>query len=163
MTPLNTKNKNWRDWLYPGLAVGFLVSSFVSNMVVLAIATSSESSAVEPDYYQKAMAWDDELSQRARNRDMAWQMKVATPQESADFFVVEVDDSQIAPLSDLQLSIEMFPVARSQKFFTVDLDEIAPGQYQGRWPSERQGIWELRARASRGAELFTSVLRHERL
>ena len=50
------------------MIVALLVGGAGANVGLMLVATSDASFAVEPDYYQKALAWDETMAQAARNR-----------------------------------------------------------------------------------------------
>ena len=46
----------------------------VASLIVVYVATSDPSHAVEENYYQKAIAWDDKRAQDRVNQDLGWSL-----------------------------------------------------------------------------------------
>jgi hypothetical protein len=61
-----------RKW--PMIVVGMLVAHASLWVGAVFIARSNATFAVEPDYYQKALHWDETAAQAAENRRLGWGM-----------------------------------------------------------------------------------------
>ena len=87
------------------VAVGLILGSCVAaNVWILRIANADPSFAVEADYYQNALRWDDELAQRERNRALGWEitptLSSISPDSGAELRV-SLRDRTAAPYSRL--------------------------------------------------------------
>ena len=61
-----------RGWQWP-VAVGALLALGVgANVVLMLVARSNPSFAVESEYYDKALAWDDRQRQQTHNAELGW-------------------------------------------------------------------------------------------
>jgi hypothetical protein len=67
-----------RNWV--GVILGLLGFCLVTQFSFLYIAGHDPSSVAEPDYYAKAVAWEDHQRQESVNRGLGW---VATLELSA--------------------------------------------------------------------------------
>ncbi len=54
------------------MIAGALAFHVISSLVVVYVATSDPSYAVEDDYYQKAVAWDEKRAQDRTERRSGW-------------------------------------------------------------------------------------------
>lgn len=154
-----------------GLAV-ILAISVGANMFVFHLASDDPSFAVEPDYYRKAVQWDDELAQRRRNAELGWRAAatLAAAREGAaggdaTELRVRLTDSAGAPLDGAAVSVEALAIDRASQVATFTLaaaSDPAGGVYSAMLPAARAGRWELRLVATRGGERFTAVERLER-
>ena len=63
---------------WPVIIVSALAIHAVASLVVVLIAVSDPSRAVETDYYQKALRWDDKKAQDARNLSLGWSLATET-------------------------------------------------------------------------------------
>jgi nitrogen fixation protein FixH len=155
-----------------GLAV-ILAISVGANMFVFHLANDDPSFAVEPDYYRKAVQWDDELAQRRRNAELGWRAAAtlaaaregAAGGDAATELRVRLTDSAGAPLDGAAVSVEALAIDRASQVATFTLaaaSDPAGGVYSAMLPAARAGRWELRLVATRGGERFTAVERLER-
>lgn len=131
------------------------------NVYMLRVSGDDPSFAVEPDYYAKALHWDDELAQRARNAALGWRVAPALETAGAEpVLAVTIVDSIGAPLDGAAVEVRAFPLARSAQVTTATLaPREAPGTYAAPLAMSRGGEWELRFTVARGAERFTRVAR----
>lgn len=150
-----------RAWI---AAVVFILGGTVAlNGWVLRLANADPSFAVEPDYYRRALRWDDELAQRERNAALGWTLEPNVGGTSAvgAELRVRLADSSGAALRGASVLVSAFPVARSSHVIAAALHEGTrdAGGYSARVAIDRPGEWELRFEATRGADVFTAVRR----
>ena len=138
-----------------GLTIG-------ANIWLIRVATSDPSFAVEEDYYQRGVHWDDELAQRSRNAALGWRVVAsASPIRGgygSDLHIV-LDDDAILPIEGASVVVRAVHVARAGDPVSVTLAPGAPGEYEARVPLERAGVWELRIDVHRGPDRFTATKR----
>src|SRR5512139_3865953 len=146
-----------RGTAWPIAVAGILGLTVGANIWLIRVATSDPSFAVEENYYQRGVHWDDELAQRARNAALGWTLNASvSPIESgrgADLRVA-LSDSVVAPISGASIVVRALHVARAGQPVEVTLAPGAPGEYEARVPIERAGLWELRIDVHRGADRF---------
>lgn len=148
-----------------GIAV-ILAVSVAANVFMFRLANGDPSFAVEPDYYRKAVHWDDELAQRRHNVELGWRTTAAlTPAgDGGAELRVWLTDSTGAPLDGATVRAQAFAVGRAADVSNLTLvasAHPAGGSYAARLPAARAGRWELRLEATRGADRFTAVERLE--
>lgn len=146
-----------------GIAV-VLATSVGANVYMMRLAAGDPSFAVEPDYYQKAVHYDDVMAQRARNAELGWTLepRVARDAEGGATLRVRLADAAGRAIDGATLSVEAFPVARSADVVRATLVASADGgDYAVALPVRHAGRWELRFDASRGGDRFTAVERVE--
>ena len=149
-----TREPTGRHW--PWIIVGLLVGH-VSVMVLLIVtANVGESHAVEPNYYQKALAWDQTMAQQRNNVALGWELREqASMQHQAVWLRATLVDQNGAPVTGAKAELTTFHRARSADRLEVTVPEVAPGVYAIHWPTKRAGLWELRWRFTAGSETFT--------
>lgn len=151
-----------RGWYWPLIVIGLLGGLLVMNGVMLYVATRDPSFAVEKNYYQKALDWDEKRAQDAANDALGWAIAVSLEAAGADVRVrATVADREGAPVSGAAVSLEAFHVARSAASREVKLAEESPGIYATTWPAMRPGIWEMRFRVEQGGHVFTRTTRED--
>jgi len=151
-----------RGMAWPIAVAGILGLTVAANVWLIRIATGDPSFAIEENYYQRGVHWDDEMAQRAHNAELGWRLLATlSPIErgrGADLHVA-LNDSAVAPIADASVVVWAVHVARANDPVEVTLHSSAPGQYVARVPIERAGLWELRIDVHRGADRFTSTER----
>jgi nitrogen fixation protein FixH len=145
--------------MVPVLLLG---ATLVGWAVMVSLALNDPSFAVEPDYYQKALAWEAHQAQERENERLGWQARAqakAVPGWPGQReLTVELTD-RTGRLSGASVSLAAFHNARASTIIESALTEKAEGAYSARLPMRLPGEWELRLTAIRGDERFTQVLR----
>lgn len=143
--------------LWPFIIAGALGLHVVGSLVMVYFATSNESYAVEPDYYQKALAWDEKRAQDRHNTELGWRLEFTVEPASAGKDPVvraELTTTDGEHITGATVAVETFANARRDDILTATLDASGTG-YQTTVPMRRDGLWEFRFKVTRGDELFT--------
>jgi hypothetical protein len=144
---------------WPPIIAGALAFHVISSLVVVYVATSDPSYAVEDDYYQKAVAWDEKRAQDRLNQDLGWVLEFSvTPpakpgeQPTLELTLLGADDEK---LSGAEVSVEAFHFARGDDVVRDVLTDAGDGIHRASLPMTRNGRWELRFTVDRGSDHFT--------
>ncbi|HRQ73547.1 MAG TPA: FixH family protein [Phycisphaerales bacterium] len=144
---------------WPGMVVALISISLCFAGVTAFIALTDPSFAVEPDYYEKALRWDESREQSARNDELDWRVRIEVAGTTDALGRREVRltalDADGRPLEEAAASVEMFHHARSSQRLTATLTESTPGVFVGPLPIAREGLWEVRFEIRRAADAFT--------
>lgn len=153
-----TQGKFPNRWaLFPIGLLGILVSV---QAVLFSMSRTDPSFAVEPDYYKKAVNWDQEMRQRATNAQLGWQSQVHfTHLAGGAELRIMLEDAQKVPLTGAAIKVVAFPNARANLLQDVALKETEPGVYTGPIQLGVRGEWEVRLTAMRDGQTFTSSTR----
>jgi nitrogen fixation protein FixH len=151
--------------LWPWVIGGALALHVVASLVVVAVATSDPSYAVEEDYYQKAIAWDDKRAQDRVNSELGWSLECSAtaPARPGDLPELEarISDRTGAPLAGASVALEAFHNSHSDEILRVRLAAAEDGVYRAPTPMRHDGLWELRFTVTRGNDTFThSEIKH---
>lgn len=138
-----------RGWIWPVVIIGLLGLNMAVVAITVIVATSDPSVAVEPDYYQKALAWDADRDVRRDpgedGIDVSIQLLPGPDRLSDGQVVVSVAKAGL-PVEHAQIEAVVFHFARSGERQTVTLVEQGPGVYAGPASLRRDGNWEIRLR-----------------
>ena len=150
---------------WPPIIAGALAFHVISSLVVVYVATSDPSYAVEDNYYQKAVAWDEKRAQDRVNADLGWSLEfsVEPPTRPGEQPGLEVTllDADGRPLAGAAVAVEAFHNARGDDIIRNVLTDAGDAVYRASLPMSRNGRWELRFTVSRGEDTFTySETRH---
>lgn len=150
-----------------GWPIGIVVilgATIAANLVVMRIANSDASFAIEPDYYKKAVAFDSTMATERRSLSLGWSATsaiVAGDSAGRPMLTVTIRDAQQLPVRGAAVNITALANARANDILTAALQETAPGQYQSRLSARFAGQWEVRVDAVRGTEHFVTSTRTE--
>lgn len=153
--------------LWIGFVVVLLAVPVTTNLILMRVAGSDPSVAVEPDYYRKAENWDSRRAAETRSAKLGWSMATQSLL-SADSsgaspldVTVHLVDAAGAPIAGAEVSLEAFAVVRSADRQHAVATTDASGATTLRVPRGRDGRWELRLEARRGDDVFLATLRED--
>ena len=148
-----------KSWVWI-VIVGVLAAVVIgANLILAYMAISDPSFAVEEDYYQKALKWDDKRAQDQRNTDLGWTIEFdlaerRTPDGTLELHA-RLTDAGGDDIPDARISVETFHNARAARIVRADLSRGEDGAYSAALPIFRPGLWEFRFQAARGDVRFT--------
>jgi len=148
-----------RGWYWPAALAALLVGSAGANIALVVITSRDASFAVEPDYYAKALAWDETMAQQARNETLGWSLGLRvepTGERGRVTVAVGLSDGGGAPLAGARIAIDALHNARANRVLTAVLEPRGLG-YAAMMPLARPGLWEFRVRVTRGPDVFTAT------
>jgi nitrogen fixation protein FixH len=149
-----------RGWYWPVGLVALLAASAGANIALVVITSRDTSFAVEPNYYAKALAWDQTMAQQARNEALGWSLGLRvdpTDARGRKIVTVNLADRAGVPIEGAQVAVEAFHNARASRIFSAALAPLGQG-YAAAMPLDRPGLWEFRLRVTRGPEVFVATL-----
>lgn len=126
----------------------------VIGMVV--VSGRDPSFAIEPDYYEKALAWDQTSRQREHSASLGWSIDLAPPGASGTL-VLTLRDRLGRPLEGAAVTLETYHHARASDRATTKLPPAGDGRYAAPVPLQRAGLWEARITIVRGPDTFTAT------
>jgi hypothetical protein len=149
---------------WPLMIVGLLVVNAVGVAWLVIASSGDPSHHVVPDYYRKALAWDDEMAQQRTNDRLGWRVELQlTPDRERAATRVEATLGSRGglPLPGADVELKAFHKARAGHVLRARLAGKGHGRY-GAWvPMRRPGLWELQLSVERQGERFTQVIERE--
>ena len=139
-----------------------LLATVAGNLMVMRIASSDPAFAVEPDYYRKAVHYDDVMAQQRTNQRLGWQLTAQVDpivRTRPTQVTITAREASMQPLTGATMTVTARFNARANDTLTTVLREEAPGRYVGRLPMGRPGAWELRLDATRDSVRYRSTTR----
>ncbi|MCC6357954.1 MAG: FixH family protein [Phycisphaerales bacterium] len=150
-----------RGRFWPLFIVGLIVAQFSAAGALIWYAVTDPTFAIEPNYYQKALKWDETARQLAANRALGWKPALEFADQSTRGTRVtrlQIVDRTGASIDGATVSVESFFHAdagnRSTTALPWDPDALA---YVGTLPIDRGGVWEMRFEIVRGEDRFTFI------
>lgn len=145
--------------LLPVLLLGL---SFAGWAVMISMATSDPSFAIEAEYYKKAARFDDELARREASRALGWKVEVLDfhRQKGGRLSLrVRLVDRQGSPLARATVAVEAIANLRASELHTAFALTDDRGQATLDLTPGPTGLWELRLSATRATGEFSAVVR----
>jgi nitrogen fixation protein FixH len=137
-----------------GLVVVGLLCAHVSGMILaVRIATGDPTFTSVPDYYQRAVAWDDQAASQRASDALGWQAELSSS-ALGDRLVLVVRDAHGAPVDGLVGTVSAYHHARTRDVFEAPLTARGDGTYFAAIAVGAPGAWQVALRAERGGEVF---------
>ena len=148
--------------LWPLAVTGVLFVTVLANVAMLILAGDPHASAVEPDYYGKALAFDSTLAAKARSGELAWRADATLARSGSGAVVrLRLVDRDGRPVDGASVRVTAIHNRQPDARPEAELAAEGDGAYAASMPLHQAGLWELRVRAVRGADRFESELRQE--
>jgi len=153
-----------RHLLWPILLTSLISIHIVSVLVMVVVATHDSSFAIEPDWYQKGLHYEQTAQQQRENSRLGWsvQLDVGQPLSGTNRRNVTctVLDRAGKPVEKATVDLVAFAHLRGSNLIR---GVLLPhdGQYLATMSLEDPGMWEFRLVVTRGAETFTQIVKHE--
>lgn len=145
---------NLRGWFWCLFATFIIALGVGGTGMLIYSANSDQSFGVEPDYYNKALAWNVTAAQRETNTRLGWTIELK-PGAAQDVLSGVVADASGVAIIGAEISGEVFANARSVARMPIATVTDASGRFQFGVPDELHGSLHVRLRLARGGETFT--------
>ena len=147
---------------WPIAIAGILGLTIAANVWLIRVATGDPTFAIEPDYYRKAVRWDDELAQRRRNDELGWRVTPTLTRSGRDGRLdLTLTDRDGAPVAGARVDVVAVHNSRAAHPLSAQLSDDGRGVYHAALAADHPGLWELRFEIHRGGERFTADIRVE--
>jgi nitrogen fixation protein FixH len=148
-------------WWIVGV-IALLAGNTAAVGVLIRASRSGTSHHVVPDYYARAVRWDDEMTQARTNRALGWTvtLDLARRPDGALGFAVAVLDRDGVAVRGASVSIAAFHRARAGDRREARLVETAAG-YRADLALPGAGIYEVEVIVEAGERRWADVLVRE--
>lgn len=143
-------------WLWGSLIVGLLSLQVAVGVVAIVLATGDPSVAIVPDYYEKALNWDDEKAMLSASDKLGWNFELSVS-SGADLqgqrtIVVTLRDQAGVGIENAAVKLSIYHHARAADLRQIPLRAHGGGHYSGLAAIQRGGNWEVELTAIRPAQ-----------
>lgn len=140
-----------RRWIY--VCVGLLVTNALV-MAVLVTASAKSAPAVVPQYYERAVAWDQTMAEAKLAAELGWTLELSLDGEGIAVKLVDHDGQRLA---GAELAIRGFHRARPAERLALVLVTDEAGEARAPATSEARtaGWYELDVEITRGAVRYS--------
>ncbi len=145
---------------WPFAIVGLLGMNVTIVGITVFYATSDRSMAVEPNYYQRALAWDRNQIQSTRNAQLGWTLtlEASNPRHGRSDLALSLRDRSGKPIEDARIEALAFHNSRASERQTLLLSSMGKGEYSGTLAADRDGLWHFQVTIQHGTNTFTQVV-----
>ncbi|MEQ8850188.1 MAG: FixH family protein [Phycisphaerales bacterium] len=155
MTEAKTKPKRRAGLIWALIPVGAFAVQGVVLGVTMSLTSGTGLEAVEPNYYERSLDWD-EHAELIRNADrLGWTLEITVGEPSGPLarraVRARLTDASGVPIEDARIELEAFPHAAAGERVRAVLESGERAR-----PTEltmrRAGLWEFRAHVTRGED-----------
>ncbi len=140
--------------------VVLLSMSLIIGGITVYFAVNDPSFAVEEDYYQRGLDWDQTMAQKRLNQQLGWQIQAAVVKGQLQ---LEITDAELQPLADADVDYVVFHNARAAQQLEGKATTTPQtlGFYSADVNFDRAGKWVVRYRIQHGDDLYVGETRME--
>lgn len=143
--------------------VALLLSSALGVGSMAVLAARDPHFATEPDYYKKAISWDQTQAQAALNQKLGYvvELPAAIPFDAQRHATLQLTlrDRQGRLVSGARLSADAFANAYSGQILHLVFEEQSAGQYRAELTVAAAGQWVFEIVGDSDGQRFTAELR----
>lgn len=140
------------------MVFGLLAMNFTIVGITISRATGDPHMAVEPNYYERAVAWDESVRAGAASDALGWSVAVESAVVSGEtagrVVTIRLTDASGEPLTGAAVEVCVFHHAYARARVDLVCEEVGGGVYRARMAQTPPGLHEVRIRAVRGADRF---------
>jgi len=146
---------------WPGFIIALLGIPMLTGTAIIMASSSDGGPRIMPDYYNRAVAWDESQAVDQASRDLGWTVALSVTDERAE---LAVRDAQNQPLkvsgtAAFRLASEIEP--RVVAALTPRQDG-QPGHYIIEGAPLDHGVWDVQLRLDTGEAVYERTHRVER-
>jgi hypothetical protein len=150
--------------IWPAIIISFLCLNAAIVAITVYFAISDKSVATEPDYYAKALDYNETLRQRETNERLGWHLSPAlrpTPDGRSMELAITLTDRIGAPLTGAAFDVIAFAGLRSgqRQHLTPRPTNTPAGEYTAPIRIDTPGEWCFRISATVGPDTFANEAR----
>jgi nitrogen fixation protein FixH len=140
--------------LWPGILIVLIASIVVMNVVMLIVASSDPSFAVDPAYYENQWRGGSPDGDRRLGWSAAVTLESAGDRALLRARVLDDDGQRI---KGAVVTASVFHKAQASDAIEADLAPLADGGYVAPLKLDRPGTWACRLTVRRGGDTFVTV------
>ncbi len=144
-----------RVWIWPAFVVGLLLIQVTISAVTLSVALSDRNFEVEPDYYSKALHWDELRAADVSRAGWTAELSLGAKNDSGRALRLRLRDREGQPVANAAVNVLFFHHAHATERCLATLHPMGAGEYAGELALDRPGVWEFRCSIARAGDTLT--------
>jgi nitrogen fixation protein FixH len=153
-----------RHLFWPILLTSLISIHIISVVVMVMVATHDHSFAIEPDWYQKGLHYNQTAQQQQANSRLGWSLRLDVGQPMTGTnrrrVTCTVLDREGKPVENATVDLVAFAHLRGSNLLRSVLLP-RDSKYEALIPMEDPGMWEFRFVVTRGRDTFTQIVKRE--
>jgi nitrogen fixation protein FixH len=157
--PAESTPRRRRFPVWGWIVVAMLLVHASAMVFAAVIATRDPNFAVLPDYYRRAVAWDETKEKLQHSADLGWSLNIqATDPDAAGTRTLRIDvhDRNGKPIEAQSISLNLYHDAHIRQAQALNLPSRAPGVFSAALPMPWSGHWTMEAVVIADGETFVS-------
>jgi nitrogen fixation protein FixH len=150
-----------RTWRWPLIIVGLLAAHVTGMVFAVVIATTDRSFVVLPNYYQRALEWDERKAATIATEHLGWQRSLRIEPTAAAgkgrSVTLRLVNASKQPIDGLHVRITAAPERKPDRVQTLDLKAAGDGCYVGPMIADVDGVWSFDIDAEHGSERYIAT------
>ena len=159
---MNIETNIRRGGIWPGMIFVLIGLNVIGTACLVIFATADKTAAVEPQFYDKAVKWDEQARLLRHAEELNWRFapSVSRERDAGGKRVVslKLTNAEGTALAGGRVVLEAFHQADSGKRVELVLEDRGEGSYSVPAAIERPGYWEFRFRVMRGPDALAKVM-----
>lgn len=143
--------------------VALLLSSALGVGAMAVVAARDPHFATEPDYYKKAISWDQTQAQAASNQRLGYAVelpgRITFDAQGRATLELTVRDRLGQPVTGARVTAQAFANAYSGRLVQAVFEERSDGHYRAQLTVNHPGQWVFEVVGEAAGERFTADLR----
>ncbi|MFT5734678.1 MAG: hypothetical protein ACJAQ3_001431 [Planctomycetota bacterium] len=148
------------SYRWPMIVVGLLCGHVGAMALAVSIAGRDNGNSVLPDYYARALAWDDMRAKAADSALLGWDVFINTSPFAAEDgrrnLRIEILDKFKNPVTEASVSVRFWHRAEGKAIEAVLSQAGDTGVYEAAVPMASKGLWSCEIAAELGELLYVS-------
>jgi nitrogen fixation protein FixH len=132
-------------WRWGSFVVGMLSLQVVLGVVAVMLATGDQSVAVIPDYYDKALAWDEQMAEREASKALGWQVEFVETDygQLGSGLQINLKDAADAPIEIESGTVQLYRHARAAEVMVAPVVQADDGVIELASCFSHHGLWQV--------------------
>lgn len=132
-------------WRWGGFVVGLLTLQVAIGVVAIVLANGDGSADVIPNYYQKALDWDDDIALQHASAKLGWQLKLGATDDRGESngLLMQLTDQDGVPIQIASGRLRWYRHAQGGNVRSVAIPNHPGGMFTMDACFETGGLWQV--------------------
>lgn len=140
---------------WPGMVIVFILGNIGVCAVTVAVAMRAGDRGVEPEYYQKAMHWDQAVAAEKKSAELGWRIVYESHPRVGQPVRVRVLDAHGEPVAGAKVTLQTFHhTTASKRIEAAFSGDASSGVMSSDFAPDRAGLWQFRWSVDAGGEHY---------
>ncbi len=147
-------NERRARWTWTFIILGLLGSQLSIGVVAVVLAHQGDSKQIIPNYYQRALAWDDSMAAQRESDKLGWraelQVSEALDAQGERPITIVLRQHDGSPVLGAQGTLRIYHNKFINQAMDLPVSELSSGVYRTTAPMHQKGVWQFALRMQQG-------------